>query len=134
MNQRDCVAVIRHPNYAWKTRNLEGSLRKLDHLPGQKSAHLRRERDYLPTLASTRKKFHVKFCCHQREARLLGSKFSTIVLGGTAALHAYRVWGAVIFWGRKSASFFLLLLGAPALARLQPEQEKRPTPNIQCRS
>jgi hypothetical protein len=28
---------------------------------------------------------------------LVPSKISTVVLGGTAALHAYRVWGAVIF-------------------------------------
>ncbi|PWT87016.1 MAG: hypothetical protein C5B58_00495 [Acidobacteria bacterium] len=39
----------------------------------------------------------------------MASKFSTIVLGGTAALHAYRVWGAVIFW-RLSLSSFLLLV------------------------
>jgi len=30
-------------------------------------------------------------------AELVPSKISTIVLGGTAALHAYRVWGAVLF-------------------------------------
>src|SRR5207245_5321624 len=32
--------------------------------------------------------FHIKSCCHQPEARLVASRFSTIVLGGTAALHA----------------------------------------------
>jgi len=41
--------------------------------------------------------FSDKICCHLREARLVASKFFTIVLGGTAALHAYRAWGAVIF-------------------------------------
>jgi hypothetical protein len=40
-----------------------------------------------------------KICCDLLEARLVASKFFKIVLGGTAALHAYRVWGAVIFWG-----------------------------------
>ena len=35
--------------------------------------------------------------CHWPHARLVASKFSTIVLGGTAALHTYRMWGAVIF-------------------------------------
>jgi hypothetical protein len=44
-----------------------------------------------------RANFSDKICCDLLEARLLGSKFFTIVLGGTAALHAYRVWGAVIF-------------------------------------
>jgi hypothetical protein len=43
--------------------------------------------------------FSYKICCDLPEARLVASKFSKIVLGGTAALHAYRVWGAVIFWG-----------------------------------
>jgi hypothetical protein len=41
--------------------------------------------------------FSDKICCDLMEARLVASKFFTIVLGGTAALHAYRVWGAVIF-------------------------------------
>jgi hypothetical protein len=41
--------------------------------------------------------FSDKICCHLLEARLVASKFFTIVLGGTAALHAYRAWGAVIF-------------------------------------
>jgi len=50
-----------------------------------------------------------KICCDLLEARLVASKFFTIVLGGTAALHAYRVWGAVIFWG-EIRWFFLLLL------------------------
>jgi hypothetical protein len=43
--------------------------------------------------------FSHKICCDLPEARLVASKFLKIVLGGTAALHAYRVWGAVIFWG-----------------------------------
>jgi hypothetical protein len=46
--------------------------------------------------------FSYKICCDLPEARLVASKFFKIVLGGTAALHAYRVWGAVIFWGAKS--------------------------------
>jgi hypothetical protein len=41
--------------------------------------------------------FSDKICCHQPKARLVASKFSMIVLGGTAALHAYRAWGAVLF-------------------------------------
>jgi hypothetical protein len=56
--------------------------------------------------------------------------FLTIVLGGTAALHAYRVWGAVIFCPRTSGVFLLALAHDHALARLPPEQE-RPTPKVQ---
>jgi hypothetical protein len=41
--------------------------------------------------------FSHKICCDLPEARLIASKFFKIVLGGTAALHAHRVWGAVIF-------------------------------------
>ena len=41
-----------------------------------------------------------EICCHWLEARLVTSKFSTIVLGGTAASHTCSVWGAVIFWSR----------------------------------
>jgi hypothetical protein len=41
--------------------------------------------------------FSDKISCDLLQARLVASKFFTIVLGGTAALHAYRVWGAVIF-------------------------------------
>jgi hypothetical protein len=41
--------------------------------------------------------FSDKICCDLPKARLVASKFLKIVLGGTAALHAYRVWGAVIF-------------------------------------
>jgi hypothetical protein len=43
--------------------------------------------------------FSHKICCDLAEVRLVASKFFKIVLGGTAALHAYRVWGAVIFLG-----------------------------------
>jgi len=55
-------------------------------------------------------KICAEFCCQRAQPRLEPWKFSTIVLGGTAALHAYRVWGAVIFWGQTSAAFFLLVL------------------------
>lgn len=41
--------------------------------------------------------FSHKICCDLPQARLVASKFFKIVLGGTAALHTYRVWGAVIF-------------------------------------
>ena len=41
------------------------------------------------------------------ETSLTALKFSTIVLGGTAALHAYRAWGAVIFWGTNVRRFLL---------------------------
>jgi Protein of unknown function (DUF4230) len=54
--------------------------------------------------------FSDKICCHQPKARLVASKFSTIVLGGTAALHAYRAWGAVLFADEVSAFFVLVLL------------------------
>jgi hypothetical protein len=54
--------------------------------------------------------FFDKICCHQPKARLVASKFSTIVLGGTAALHAYRVWGAVLFADEVHAFFVLVLL------------------------
>jgi hypothetical protein len=50
------------------------------------------------------------FCCDLLEARLVASKFFKIVLGGTAALHAHRVWGAVIFWGEILPLFLLLLV------------------------
>jgi hypothetical protein len=55
--------------------------------------------DFNPHFAATpsQRIFSDKICCDLLEARLVASKFSTIVLGGTAALHAYRVWGAVIF-------------------------------------
>src|SRR5262249_51641642 len=52
------------------------------------------------------------------------------VLGGTAALHAYRVWGAVIFWGG-SLSFSPSLARALARARLQRSRGKRRTLNAQ---
>jgi hypothetical protein len=51
-----------------------------------------------------------KICCHQPKARLVASKFSTIVLGGTAALHASRAWGAVLFADEVDAFFVLVLL------------------------
>jgi hypothetical protein len=38
-----------------------------------------------------------KICCDWLKARLVTSKFSKIVLGGTAAPYTRRVWGAVIF-------------------------------------
>ena len=43
-----------------------------------------------------------KICCDRLKARLVTSKFSKIVLGGTAAPYAHRVWGAVIFFIKKS--------------------------------
>src|SRR3981081_4291000 len=48
----------------------------------------------------TRLLVRVLFCCQDRKARLLAAQFWKIVLGGTAALHAPRVWGAVSFWGK----------------------------------
>jgi hypothetical protein len=44
---------------------------------------------------------------------LVPSKIYTIVLGGTAASHAYRAWGAVIFVGcRMLRSRFLIAVGS----------------------
>src|SRR5439155_4385419 len=74
--------------------------------------------------------FHIKSCCHQPEARLVASRFSTIVLGGTAALHAQSgVGGGNFFCRRRSASFFLLVL--VLLLDLLPEQSNRLTLNVQ---
>ncbi|PYK54886.1 MAG: hypothetical protein DME48_06500 [Verrucomicrobia bacterium] len=77
--------------------------------------------------------FHLLICCHGTHPNFLdkillrsagssfsSSKFFTIVLGGTAALHAYRVWGAVIFWGRNPL-VLLALARAHARARLKPQ-------------
>jgi Protein of unknown function (DUF4230) len=64
-----------------------------------------------------------KFCCEPAEPRLVALSFLTIVLGGTAALHAYRAWGAVIFCRGKFACFFLLLPRKHALARLPLEKK-----------
>ena len=49
----------------------------------------------------TRRPVVVLFCCQDRKARLFAAQFWKIVLGGTAALHAPRVWGAVSFWGQE---------------------------------
>jgi hypothetical protein len=48
-------------------------------------------------IQSNPENFSHKICCDLAEARLVATKFFKIVLGGTAALHTYRVWGAVIF-------------------------------------
>ena len=68
----------------------------------------------------THANFLDKICCDLLEARLVASKFFTIVLGGTAALHAYRVWGAVIFLGRNPL-VLLALARAHGRARLEPQ-------------
>ena len=67
--------------------------------------------------------FQIKFCCDLLKPRLLASKFFTIVLGGTAALHIHRVWGAVIFCRQKSALLLLLVL----LLNEDSANRKRPT-------
>jgi hypothetical protein len=67
----------------------------------RKIRHRRPARQYLPCNRATFGKFHAKSCCDDPQARLVASKFSTIVLGGTAALHAYRAWGAVLFWSKQ---------------------------------
>src|SRR5436190_4179192 len=66
--------------------------------------------------------FQIKFCCDLLKPRLLASKFFTIVLGGTAALHIHRVWGAVIFCRQKSALLLLpvLLLNEDSANRKRP--------------
>src|SRR5204863_2222487 len=56
--------------------------------------------------AKNLKIFVQNFVCQQTEPRLVGLKFFTIVLGGTAALHVYRAWGAVVFFGITDAVFF----------------------------
>ncbi|PYK11229.1 MAG: hypothetical protein DME61_01240 [Verrucomicrobia bacterium] len=71
--------------------------------------------------------FHIKSCCHQPEARLVASRFSTIVLGGTAALHAQSGVGGGNFFADEN----LPLARARALARLLPEQSNRLTLNVQ---
>jgi hypothetical protein len=75
--------------------------------------------------------FCVEFCCQRAKPRLEPWKFSTIVLGGTAALHAYRAWGAVIFWGTNA--FFFVLARNHGLARLARGRKmlnaERRTPN-----
>ncbi|PYL69677.1 MAG: hypothetical protein DMF28_02400 [Verrucomicrobia bacterium] len=71
--------------------------------------------------------FHIKSCCHQPEARLVASRFSTIVLGGTAALHAQSGVGGGNFFADEN----LPLARARVLARLLPEQSNRLTLNVQ---
>jgi hypothetical protein len=79
--------------------------------------------------------FFNKICCYQPKARLVPSKFSTIVLGGTAALHAYRAWGAVLFFTDEVLPFFvlviLILLVPMLLLDYSLIRRKRPTLNIQ---
>ena len=62
---------------------------------------LTRAPDLNPRISATEKMKPNEICCHSLEARLVASKFSAIVLGGTAAPYARRVWGAVIFLIRK---------------------------------
>jgi hypothetical protein len=78
------------------------------------------------------KKNCAKFCCEPAEPRLVALSFLTIVLGGTAALHAYRAWGAVIFCRQKFACFFFALARKDALARL-PLEKKRSTLKVKHR-
>jgi energy-converting hydrogenase Eha subunit A len=75
------------------------------------------------------KKNCAKFSCERLQPRLLALSFLTIVLGGTAALHAYRAWGAVIFWGHNVCLFLFAHARHHALARLRPEK-KRSTLNV----
>src|SRR4030095_15070340 len=78
------------------------------------------------------RKFWLKFCCQRSKPRLEAGKFSTIVLGGTAALHAYRVWGAVIFWRTNVHRFLLALARDLALARLRLNTSaQRRTSNVE---
>jgi hypothetical protein len=54
-----------------------------------------------------------EFCCHNRQARLLPTQFSKIVLGGTAALHTLSGVGGGTFLGKEilnSLRWLLLVL------------------------
>jgi len=57
-------------------------------------------------LRSRRTAASLKICCHE-------ANFSNVevVLGGTAALHTYRVWGAVLFLITSTHDFGLTTLG-----------------------
>ena len=75
-----------------------------------------------------------KFCCERAEPRLLGLSFLTIVLGGTAALHAYRAWGAVIFLQTKVCLLVFALTPSHAHVRLPLKRKPstlRPNPNVE---
>jgi hypothetical protein len=54
-------------------------------------------------LSKNRQKIFYKSCCDWLEARLGDSKFFTIVLGGTAALHTLSGVGGGNFLGEDSA-------------------------------
>jgi hypothetical protein len=55
-------------------------------------------------------------------------KFSKIVLGGTAALHAYRAWGAVIFLGEDGLTLSSCSLSSSCSIAAE---KKRSTPNVE---
>jgi hypothetical protein len=57
--------------------------------------------------------------------------FLTIVLGGTAALHAYRAWGAVIFCRQTSGVLFLLVIMLLLDCRVQRNAQSQMA-KIQC--
>src|ERR1043166_6089853 len=52
----------------------------------------------------------LEFCCLCRQGQVVASQFFKSVLGGTAALHVHRAWGAVLFCRRKSALLLMLML------------------------
>src|SRR5439155_4604177 len=46
--------------------------------------------------------FSHKFLLRPAASSFSSLKVFTIVLGGTAALHAHRAWGAVLFWAKSN--------------------------------
>src|SRR5262249_11773188 len=79
--------------------------------------------------------FHIKFCCHQPEARLLASKVFYDCSGGNSRpSRPSGVGGGNFFRTRTAASFFLLFLGIMLLldcALKQSPSVQRRTSNVE---
>src|SRR6266545_2160001 len=108
MNQQGCARLAHHQNYACKTRNCDARFRKL-------SSVTKSWRD--DAKAPLRKIMKLKWRFAAPRTSLIQFSF-VIDFQSSFCLHAYRVWGAVIFWGEISLFFLLLLvLTCPAVVR-----------------
>src|SRR6058998_977875 len=135
MNQRDCVWIIRHPNYACKTRDPQASSRKPDHPIFLKDPSVGvRRHDYLLYNATFLRKTSCKFLLPPAPSSFSSVKVFYDCSGGNSRPSRLSGVGGGTFLMTKVCFFLLALAHARALARLQPEQKKRPTLNVQCRS
>ena len=134
MNQRDCVWIIRHPNYACKTRDPQASSRKPDHPIFLKDPSVGvRRHDYLLYNATFLRKTSCKFLLPPAPSSFSSVKVFYDCSGGNSRPSRPSGVGGGNFFADQNLSLSSCSCSCSRSCSTKLRRGgKRSTPNVQC--